>query len=71
MANMKHVNQYIKSNFPDLDIEAVRCEGYVYFDGKDGFDKVESVYSNPPTTSTAAMVDMCLQNIADKYPEEV
>lgn len=34
MANMRVVNQYIKANFPDMDIEAVRGDGYVYFDGE-------------------------------------
>lgn len=69
MANMKEVNQYIKANFPDLDIEAVRGDGYVYFVGNDGHDKVDSIFSNPPTTSTEDMVDMCLENI-DEYVRE-
>lgn len=65
MANMAHVNQYIKANFPELDIKAVRGEGYVYFDGDDGFDKVESIYVNAPTTSTSDLVDLCLENIQE------
>jgi hypothetical protein len=71
MANMKHVNQYIKASYPTLDIEAVRGEGYVYFDGKDGFNKVESIYVHPVSADTSELADMCLQNIADTYPEIV
>lgn len=66
MANMKQVNQYIKTNFPKYDIEAVRGDGYVYFDGKDGFDKIESIYgANPVTTKTSDMVDIVLEQIQD------
>lgn len=65
MANMTHVNQYIKANFPELDIEVVRGEGYVYFDGVDGFDKVESIYVHAPSVSTNDLVDMCMQQIQD------
>lgn len=70
MANMKHVNQYIKTNYPNLDIEAIRGSGYVYFDGLHGFGCIDSIWSNPTTTSTSDLADMCLQNIADAYPEE-
>lgn len=65
MANMKHVNQYIKANWPELDIEAVRGDGYVYFDGADGFDKVESIYVHAPSMSTNDLVDLCMENIQD------
>lgn len=65
MANMKHVNQYIKANWSELDIEAVRGDGYVYFDGDDGFDKVESIYVNVPSISTRDLVDLCMENIQD------
>lgn len=65
MANMKHVNQYIKANWPELDIEAVRGDGYVYFDGADGFDKVESIYVHAPSISTRDLVDLCMENIQD------
>lgn len=65
MANMNHVNQYIKANWPELDIEAVRGEGYVYFDGADGFDKVESIYVNVPSISTNDLVDLCMEQIQD------
>ena len=65
MANMTHVNQYIKANFPELDIKAVRGDGYVYFDGDDGFDKVASIYVNAPSISTSDLVDLCLEQIQD------
>lgn len=67
MANMKQVNQYIKTNFPNLKIEAVRGEGYVYFDGDDGFGKVNSIYAHPVSTSTEDMVDFVMQEIQDYY----
>ena len=65
MANMRIVNQYIKTNFPTLKIEAVRGDGYVYFDGDDGFDKVESIYVNAPSISTSDLVVLCLENIQE------
>ena len=64
MANMMAVNSAIKKQFPDLDIEAVRGSGYVYFDGDDGFDVVATVFAHPPATPTADMIRMCLDNIA-------
>lgn len=42
MSNMAKVNKAIKKTFPDLDIEAVRGCGYVYFSGVDGFYRVAS-----------------------------
>lgn len=64
MADMAAVNRVIRQRFPDLDIKAVRGDGYVYFTGADGFD-VESIYSNPPTTTTGAMIRMCVENIEE------
>jgi hypothetical protein len=66
MANMRHVNQYIKTNFPDLKVEAVRGEGYVYFDGEDGFDKIESIYVNPVSISTDVLVGIIMETL-DEY----
>lgn len=65
MANMREVNRYIKANFPELDIEAVRGDGYVYFDGKDGFDKVPSIMVHPVSCSTETLADLCMQEIQD------
>lgn len=65
MANFKTINQAIKEHFPNLDIEAVRGDGYVYFNGADGFDKVDSIYVNPPSTSTENLLVFCLENIKD------
>lgn len=66
MANMKIVNQYIKTNFPDLKVEAVRGEGYIYFDGDDGFDKIESIYVNPVSISTDDLVNIVME-VLDEY----
>jgi hypothetical protein len=65
MANFKQVNAIIKAAFPAREIEAVRGEGYVYFDGKDGFDIVDSIWSAPASTSTEDMARMALENIKD------
>ncbi len=69
MANMRIVNQYVKTNFPTLKIEAVRGDGYVYFDGEDGFDKVESLMVCSTSVDTSTLVDLVLEQIQDVYPE--
>lgn len=63
MADFRAVNKAIKEAHPTLEVEAVRGNGYVYFDGKDGFDKVASVYSHPTGTSTETMIRFCLREI--------
>lgn len=63
MANFKLVNKAIKEAYPNLDIQAVRCKGYVYFDGKDGFDEISSIYSHPTSTTTETMIQLCLSEI--------
>lgn len=63
MANFAAVNKAIKKAYPTLDIQAVRCNGYVFFDGEDGFDKVESVYVHPVSASTETIVRCCLREI--------
>lgn len=63
MANMAAVNRAIRKEFPGLDIEAVRGDGYVYFCGDDGLDLVASIYAHPPVTATAEMIPMCIRNI--------
>jgi hypothetical protein len=68
MANMRIVNQYIKTNFPTLKIGAVRGSGYVYFDGEDGFDKVESLMVCSTSVTTNDLVDMVIEQIANVYP---
>ena len=64
MANMKSVNNGIKKSFlGDIGIEAVRGNGYIYFDGANGFDKVESIMSNPASISTEDAIRLCINNI--------
>lgn len=63
MANFATVNKAIKNAFPNLDIQAVRGKGYVYFDGDDGFDKIKSVYTHPTSTTTDTMVRLCVNEI--------
>ena len=67
MANMMVVNKAIKKQFPDLDIEVVRGDGYVYFGGNHGLDVVESIYAHPTVTPTGDMIRMCIENIAAEY----
>ena len=69
MANMRIVNQYIKSNFPDLKVEAVRGEGYVYFDGEDGLD-IGSIYVNPVSISTDDLMEIIMETL-DEYERSV
>lgn len=64
MANMIAVNKALKSAYPSLDVEAVRGAGYVYFDGDDGFGKVESIMVNPASTATAALIEICIEEIS-------
>ena len=44
-ATMKNLNAAIAARWPNLDIELVKGDGYFYFDGDDGFDKIESMYT--------------------------
>lgn len=62
MANFKEVNKYIKTNYPELDVTAVRGDGYVYFIGKDA-EELESILTNPTTTSTEELVEMVFDEI--------
>lgn len=68
MANMRDVNKAIKQWFPNLEIEAVRGDGYVYFVHSDKYEQLESVYANPPTTPTGEMIRLCLEQIQDIQP---
>lgn len=65
MANFKEVNKAVKLAFPKLDIEVVRGNGYVYFDGNDGFDKIDSIYTHPTSTSTETLIRIVLADIRD------
>jgi hypothetical protein len=65
MANFAAVNKALKAAYPMLDIEAVRGQGYVYFDGKDGFDKIDSIWVNPASTSTAALTRFVIESVED------
>ena len=64
MANFKAVNQALKAAYPLLDIEAVRGEGYVFFDGDDGFDKIESIYCHPTSTSTEDLTRFVIEAVS-------
>lgn len=67
MANFSNINKKVKKMFPTLDIVVVRGEGYVYFDGEDGFDKIDSIYCHPTSTSTETLLKLVVQNIESAY----
>tara|TARA_R110000787_G_scaffold30422_1_gene81714 strand:- start:270 stop:488 length:219 start_codon:yes stop_codon:yes gene_type:complete len=62
MANFRQVNKAIREA-TTMDIEAVRGDGYIYFDGDDGFDKIPSIYAHPTSISTEGAVRLCLEAI--------
>jgi hypothetical protein len=62
MANFRKVNAAIKRNFPELDIEAVRADGYVYFDGDDGWE-IESIYIHGVSAPTETVTQHCIHAI--------
>jgi hypothetical protein len=65
MANFAAVNKALKAAYPALDVEAVRGAGYVYFDGDDGFDKIDSIFVNPISTSTADLTRFVIEAVSD------
>ena len=71
MADFSKINKEIKKMFPTLDVVAVRGEGYIYFDGDDGFDKVESIYCYPTSTNTETLLRLVVQNIKSVYDFEM
>lgn len=62
MANFKQVNKAVKQQFPHLDIEVVRGEGYVYFSGEDGYN-IDSIWTHPTSTNTEDMVRLVIDQI--------
>ena len=60
MANFNKLNQRCKREFPDLDIEIVRGEGYIYFAGKEG-ETISSIYIHPASVDT----DQAWENIKE------
>jgi hypothetical protein len=70
MANFRLLNKAIKEGYPTLDIEAVRGEGYVYFAGNDGFDKIDSIMAHPVSTSTEDMIWMAIDEIEAAIPQQ-
>lgn len=57
------INKAIKKEFPNHDIEVVIGDGYFYFDGDDGFDKIESIYVEPKSVCVDTAKRMILQHI--------
>ena len=65
MANFAAVNKALKAAYPLLDIEAVRGQGYVYFGGNDGFDKIDSIFVHPTCTSTEDLTRLVIEAAED------
>lgn len=65
MANFAAVNKALKAAYPALDIEVVRGQGYVYFGGNDGFDKIDSIFVHPTCTSTADLTRLVIEAAED------
>lgn len=66
MARFSEVNKAIKKEFPNLDIEVVRGEGYVYFTGESAYEyDVESIMTHPVSTSTEDLIRMCKEELKD------
>ena len=65
MANFAAVNKALKAAYPALDIEAVRGDGYVYFDGDDGFARINSIFVHPVNTSTEDLTRIVIEAVAD------
>lgn len=65
MANFAAVNKALKAAYPALDIEVVRGRGYVYFSGNDGFDKIDSIFVHPTSTSTADLTRLVIEAAED------
>ncbi len=67
MANMKIINDIFAARYPTLDIEIVRGKGYIYFDGPDGFDKIESINVNLTTITTEKLIPIVDFEICSVY----
>lgn len=66
MARFNEVNREIKKAFPNLDIEVVRGEGYVYFTGESAYEyDVESIMTHPVSTSTEDLIRLCKDELKD------
>jgi hypothetical protein len=65
MANFAAVNKALKAAYPALDIEVVRGQGYVYFGGNDGFDKIDSIFVHPTCTSTEDLTRLVIEAAED------
>jgi len=66
MANFAAVNRAVKAAFPQLDIEVVRGEGYVFFDGDDGFDKIDSIFVHPTSTPTSDLIRFAIEAVGER-----
>lgn len=62
---MIKINRSLKATFPTKDIEAVAGNGYIYFDGDDGFDKIPSLYIDPKSVSAALRMAMVISHVAE------
>ena len=64
MANFAAVNKALKAAHPALNIEVVRGQGYVYFGGDDGFDKIDSIFVHPVSISTEDLTRIVIEAVS-------
>jgi len=67
MANFKQVNKAVSKQFPELDVEVVRGDGYIYFAGKDGYNKLDCIYTHPTVTTTEDVIRLCVEEVKSVY----
>ena len=60
---MKSINKALKKMYPDKDIEVVSGDGYVYFDGDDGFDKIETIWIHPKSVGMKVLKEIVLNHV--------
>lgn len=61
------INRSLKATFPTKDIEAVAGDGYIYFNGDDGFDQIPSLYVDPKSVSAALGVALVITQVREYF----
>lgn len=68
MANFKQVNKTIKATFPNLKVEAVRGDGYVWFDMSATpieTEPVESIMVHPFSCNTKELTQLVTEHLEE------
>jgi len=73
MANFKQVNKAIKKAFPDLAVEVVRGDGYVWFDMSATSietEPVESIMVHGVSCNTKELTQLVIEHL-EEYQNEI